>query len=210
MAAGPWTSQLITAPTVTPVSLVEAKLHLRIDAADEDAMITRLIAGAVAECEHILGRALMTQTWEITLDAFPGANGSSSWWAGAQASAAFRLDRVPVQSVTSLIYTNTAGAPITLSSGAYVLDTADGAGTAFVVPAYNTTWPSTRDEINAVRLRYVAGYADAAAVPDPIKDWLLLNVGSRYGQRESWTLGKALFENRFVDGMLDRYRVYAR
>lgn len=216
-------SLLITPPAATPVTLADAKLHLRVDGTDEDALITRLIAGAVAECEHILGRSLMTQTWELTLDAFPGATSCIGWagvggvggmaglagWAGTQ-SQAFRLDRVPVQSIASLIYTDTTGAPITLSSGAYVLDNADGDGLAFVVPAYNTTWPDTRAEINAVRLRYVAGYASAAAVPDPIKDWLLLNVGSRYLQREAWTLGKTLFENRFVDSMLDRYRVYAR
>jgi hypothetical protein len=68
-------------------------------------------------------------------------------------------------------------------------------------------WPGTRSQAAAVALRYVAGYASAAAVPESIKSWIKLQVGAMYenrqaeGARQSYALG-------FADRLLDRYRVW--
>ena len=185
--------KLITAPSTLPVTLAEAKAHLRIDHADEDALITALIETATAGAEHETGRALMAQTWEIALDAFP---------------AAIELTRTPVQSITSVTYANSEGVQTVLSDALYSLDAADEFGWAYVVPAYAGAWPETRDEINAVKVRYVAGYADAESVPAAIKSWILLQVGAMYAHRESDVIGQVL-RLGFVDALLHRYRVYA-
>jgi uncharacterized phiE125 gp8 family phage protein len=185
--------KLITAASAMAVSLAEAKLHLRVDAADEDALITAFITSATEAAEQITGRALMPQTWELTLDAFPDA---------------FELTRTPVASVTSIIYADATGTPQTLSSALYTLDAAHDYGHAYVVPVYASTWPATRDQINAVALRYVAGYANAAAVPEGIKAWIKLMVGAMYesrqleGTKQTYTLG-------FADRLLDRFKVWA-
>ena len=185
--------KLITAPSTLPVTLAEAKAHLRIDHADEDALITALIETATAGAEHETGRALMAQTWEIALDAFPDA---------------VELTRTPVQSITSVTYANADGAQTVLSDALYSLDAADEFGWAYVVPAYAGAWPETRDEINAVKVRYVAGYADAESVPAAIKSWILLQVGAMYAHRESDVIGQVQ-RLGFVDALLHRYRVYA-
>ena len=65
----------------------------------------------------------------------------------------FKLTRIPAASVTSLKYFDADGVQQTLSSGAYALDSADDYGPAYVVPAYASSWPSTRDQVNAVALR---------------------------------------------------------
>src|SRR6185312_8936387 len=67
----PMPSLLLTAPAVEPLTLDEAKSYLRIDTADEDATVTALIAAARLHVEALTRRALVTQTWRLTLDAWP-------------------------------------------------------------------------------------------------------------------------------------------
>lgn len=146
--------KLITPAAALAVTLAEAKLACRFDPTDLDDDITAMILDATRLTEHELGQCVMPQTWELTLDAFPSA---------------FELTRVPVASITSIKYVDSFGVLTTLDPGAYALDNADAHGLAYAVPAYGTSWPATRDQINAVALRYVAGYADAASVPSQIK-----------------------------------------
>ena len=137
--------KLVTAPTTYPVTLAEAKLHCRVDGTDDDALITALITSATEMCEQQTGRALMTQTWLLTLDEFPTE---------------IELTRVPVQSISSVTYTDTAGATQTLSTGSNwrLLDLGD-FSMARIVPVYGYTWPATRAQNNVVSVQYVAGYA---------------------------------------------------
>lgn len=187
--------KLITAATALAVSLVEAKAHLRIDVSDDDTLLTAMITAATEAAEQATGRAIMPQTWELTLDAFPES---------------LELTRVPVASITSVTYVDLDGTDQTLSALLYSLDNADDFGPAYVVPAYGTEWPETRDEINAVQVRYAAGYADAAAVPESIKSWIKLQVGAMYENRESETVGVGKpIALGFADRLLDRYKVWA-
>lgn len=190
--------KLITPATTYPVTLADAKLHCRVDTNADDALITALITAATDMAEQNMRRAIMTQTWELTLDEFPDA---------------FELTRVPVQSITSVKYFDTTGTQQTLSSALYALDNADENGFSFVVPVYNGTWPTTRDQINAVAVRYVAGYADAASVPEGIKQWIKLMVSTMYENRETEAYSSravsTTVQMSFVDRLLDRYRVLA-
>ncbi len=191
--------KLITAPSTYPVTLAEAKLHCRVDIADDDTLITALITAATEMAEQKTGRAIMTQTLELTLDAFPEA---------------FELTRVPVQSITSVKYYDTTGTQQTLSDTIYALDAADDFGFAHISPVYGGTWPTTRDQINAVAVRYVAGYADAASVPQSIKNWILLMVSTMYANRETEAYSSravsTTVQMQFVDRLLDRYVVFSQ
>jgi len=189
--------KLITAPTTYPVTLAEAKLHCRVDTNDDDALITSLITAATEMAEQQTGRALMVQTWELTLDAFPEA---------------FELTRVPVQSIASIKHYDPSGVQQTLGAGLYSLDSADDAGFAYVVPAYAGAWPDSRDQINAVSVQFVSGYANAAAVPEGIKQWIKLMVSTMYENRETEAYSSravsTTVQMRFVGGLLDRYKVW--
>ena len=182
----------ITAPSALAVSLAEAKVHLRVDVDTEDALITMLIGAATESAEHATGRVLMPQAWQLTLDAFP---------------AAFELTRVPAVGITSVQYTDTSGVLQTLASSLYTLDNADATGYAYLVPAYDTSWPDTREQVNAVAVTYAAGYANAAAVPELIKSWILLQVGAMFENRQAE--GKVQTHSLgFADRLLDRYKVW--
>jgi uncharacterized phiE125 gp8 family phage protein len=65
--------QLVTAPAGEPITLLEAKQHLRVDVDDDDALIGSLITAARQAAETLTGRQLMTARWRLVLDAFPGA-----------------------------------------------------------------------------------------------------------------------------------------
>lgn len=191
--------KLITAPSTYPVTLAEAKLHCRVDIADDDTLITAFITAATEMAEQKTGRAIMTQTLELTLDAFPEA---------------FELTRVPVQSITSVKYYDTTGTQQTLSNTLYALDAAEDFGFAHISPVYAGVWPDTRDQINAVAVRYVAGYADAASVPQSIKNWILLMVSTMYSNRETEAYSSravsTTVQMQFVDRLLDRYVVFSQ
>jgi hypothetical protein len=73
---------------------------------------------------------------------------------------------------------------------------------------YGDTWPDTRAQINAVAVRYVAGYANAAAVPDSIKAWIKLQVSAMYENREAEGSVQT-FKLGFADRLLDRYKVWS-
>lgn len=186
--------RLVTPASALAVSLAEAKAQLRLDTSDEDTLITSMITAATETAEQITGRAIMPQTWELSLDAFP---------------AVIELTRVPVSSVTSVTYVDTACATQTLVGTR--LRNVDDYASALIVPAYNLEWPETLDDVDVVKVRFTAGYANAAAVPEPIKSWIKLTVASMYENREAEVIPGRLtsaVSMRFVDGLLDRYRVY--
>jgi uncharacterized phiE125 gp8 family phage protein len=185
--------KLITAATGLAVSLAEAKAHLRIDLSDEDTQITAMILAATEAAEQIMGRSVMTQTWELSLDDFPDA---------------IELTRIPTASITSVTYADTFGVQTVLSGASYVLDNADDFGFSYVVPVYGAEWPDTRCEINAVKVRFVSGYANASEVPESIKSWIKLQVGAMFEHREAEGTAQT-YPLGFADRLLYRFKVYA-
>ena len=142
--------RLITPATALPVSLATAKQQMNLEHSEHDELITLMIRAAAANAEQQLNRALMSQTWQLLIDAFPAAE--------------IRLARPRVQAITSIVYVNTAGADVTLNPSLYTLDADLLPG--WVLPALGTTWPATREQANAVRVTFVSGYGnDAASVP---------------------------------------------
>lgn len=87
-----------SAPT-EPVSLTEAKLHLRIDHEEEDTYISSLITAAREFCEEHTLRSFVPQSWQLGFVTWPVAN----FWRG-QILPEFRLMRPPVTEVTSIKY----------------------------------------------------------------------------------------------------------
>lgn len=142
---------LITPPAIEPITLAQAKQHLRVETADDDALIAGLIRAAREAAERATGRAIVTQTWDQSFDGFPAR------------ACAIVPAKPPLIGVTSITYIDGAGAAQTLSSALYKVDTISDPGR--IVPAYGETWPATRAEINAVTLRFVAGYGAGTDSP---------------------------------------------
>lgn len=150
------------APVGYPVTLDEAKQHLRVDQNDDDALIEAFIAAATDHLDGpdgILGRAILPQTWREKWDAFQPM---------------FPLRFGPAGAIVSMTYTDSSGAPQSIIDARL----AASLGVWRVAPALGGSWPSGSD----VSIEYAAGSAD---VPAPLKVAILLHVGSLYENRES-------------------------
>lgn len=170
--------RVITPPANYPLTLDEAKSHLRVDHTDEDALITTFLAASTAHAEQFTGRALITQTLELVLDTFIHD---------------IEIPRPPLQSVVSVKYDDASGVEQTLvENNDYVVDAASQPGW---VVATDAGWPTTLDAINAVRIRYIAGYIDSTMsppiddVPFDLKAAILLMCGTLYANRENVVVG---------------------
>ena len=156
--------KLVTAPEQEPITLTEAKDHLRVDTEDDDSVISGLILAARQWAEEYTGRQLATATLDWFIDGF---------------CQQFSVPLPPLQSVTSIKYLDTAGVEQTLSASTYRVDAVSEPGR--VALDYGKAWPCTYPVINAVTVRFMAGYA---AVPEPIRQALLLLIGELYDQRQ--------------------------
>lgn len=179
---------LITPATSEPLTLQEAKEHLRVDDDAQNARISNLITMAREIVEVQTHRQIMSATWRLTMDHFPGR--LPFWPQGVRREKAwergrFTVDRAillklpPIQSVTSIVYVDTNGTQQTLSPSQYIVDTYKEPGR--IAPAYNDYWPDTREQINAVIVTFVAGYT---IVPATVKELMYLILADSFEYRE--------------------------
>jgi uncharacterized phiE125 gp8 family phage protein len=183
--------------TVLTLTLEEVKDHLRVDCDDEDALLSGYIRAETDSVEQVLNRALVTQTVDLYLDAFP-------------ADGTIDLPRSPVQSVTGVNYTTQGSTGVYGSTVGAAQYTADIFSTpARVVLKSSGTWPDADLETdNPIRVRYTAGYGDMGSdVPEPIRTALLLRIGDRYWQREALS-GMTRYPLRADDRLLAPYKVW--
>lgn len=158
-----------------------------------DPELNRLIKSARQVCENLSRRAFITQTLELVLNAFP--------------SNEIDLPRPRLQSVTSIKYLDSDGVEQTLSASGYVVDTDSEPGRVYL--AYGESWPTTRDIQNAVRIRYVAGYGAASAVPESLKQFMLTLIAQAYEYREPVVTGTIVSEmpRHYVQWFLNAYMI---
>src|SRR5690606_10534121 len=142
---------LVTAPTMTPVSLAEAKVQLSVDHDEHNAMIEGFIAAAVDHLDGwsgILGRALVEQTWRQDFDCFSGH---------------LRLPLAPVISITSVTWRDTAGQISTVATDDYAL-LSDALG-PYIKFKSGFSWPGDLNQTNPVSITFLAGYPTTPEVP---------------------------------------------
>jgi uncharacterized phiE125 gp8 family phage protein len=168
---------VVTPPVDEPLDLDDLKRHCRVelDFAEDDPLLRDMLRAAREYCETVTARQLCTATLRMTLDAFPCGDG------------VIELPRAPVQSVDAIAYVDSAGNTQTLDPALYLLDATR--EPARVTPAYGGTWPTTRCQVAAVQIDFIAGYADLKQIPAGVRHAMRLLVGGWYTQREDWITG---------------------
>lgn len=187
---------LVTAPAAEPISTAEAKTHLRVDSSDDDTYIGTLVTAARRWVENTYGLALVTQTWDGSITAFPRGD-------------VIAIPKYPVASVTSVTYhdddlsTSTA-----FSSSNYQVDVAT--RPPRIVLKNGVNWPADTLRLSSgVVVRFDAGYGDAADVPEDIKHAVKLLVGQMYAHREPEVTNTTVSKIGFaVDALLAPYRLW--
>ena len=188
--------RLITPPATFPVTLAEAKQHCNVNVTDYDALLNRYIGSATTAVENWLGRALIDQTWELSLDTFPPNE--------------MRIPKPPLIQVVSIKYDESDGDEITLPASAYTVDLQKRDGYGWILP--DSAWPATFAGINSVRVLFRAGYLNQAsppamAVPDDIRHAVLLGVGDAFDTRATISIGLTVFTSKAWTNLLETHRV---
>jgi len=165
-----------TQPAVEPVTLAEAKAHLRVDVSDDDALIGAIVKAAREFCEEYLDRTLVHTQWAMRADAFPPSG-----------TADVELPRPPMaQAGTTtavvLTYTLESGATATYSTANYRVDR--NATPGAVKTLYGQTWPAHLIDDNSISVTWWGGYgADGTSVPAAIRSAMLMVVSHLYEHR---------------------------
>lgn len=177
-----------------PITLAEAKAHLRVVAPDDDEYITGLIVAARQMVEGRTQRALVPTTKTVALPAFCDG---------------VELPGVPFGAVNSVTYTDAAGAEQTLAPSVY--EVYPYAEPARLHLAVGETWPATQPRRAAVVITYEAGYVTPSEVPAPLRQWMLLAIGALYEHREQLAAGVQVFAlpADFLGLLWQPYMVYA-
>lgn len=202
---------LVTAPAVEPVSLAEAKLNMRVDIDDEDDLVLSDVVAGRERVELETGRQLITATWQLWLNGFPGygylglggspaldwsgssafAFGMGAWmdWSAAYSNRHFiDVPLAPLQRVVSITYVDPAAIVQTWDPSLYQVSAPSGphATRGKIQPAYGVSWPVTRCQLDAVVITFEAGYGNtAASVPQMLRRANLLIAGDFYNNREA-------------------------
>lgn len=159
----------LTAPAAEPLTMDEVRLHVRVETEEEDALLDRLIRVARQRCEQYTGRVLITQSWRLALDSWPG-----------------RIVDLPfpplsaVTSVSTLASDETASA---VSAGLYAVDAAAVPGR--IIRKSGNAWPVPGRTYNGIQIEFDAGYgANWNSVPEPLRQGMLLLIGHLFERRE--------------------------
>jgi uncharacterized phiE125 gp8 family phage protein len=171
-------SVLVTAPATEPVTATELRTHLRVDSTElPDAESNALIAESRQMIEETIGLAFISQSWRLSLDRWPG--GAEAWWDGVRQMAiselyapsymtSVQLPRWPLASITTVtVFDEDSNSQTVTVADTFDVDT-------YQIPGRMTlkrgsTWPIALRANNAIQIVYVAGYANAAAVPATMK-----------------------------------------
>jgi uncharacterized phiE125 gp8 family phage protein len=184
-------------PVIEPVSLAEAKLHLRVDGDADDELISSLVIVAREHVEDMTGRALLTQTWDYCLQAFPADKDY------------IKLPYGKLQSVTSVKWKDSDGTETTMVENTdYIVGLAgDQCGRVFLPDGIS--WPTdSLYPYNPITVRFVCGWTTAASVPNKIRAAIKMIIADLYSQRGDAVIGQTVVENKAAERLLSSCRLW--
>lgn len=184
-------------PAVEPVTLEQARLHLRLDAIDsnghpDDPLVEGLISAAREWSESFTGQTLAGIGYELRLDEFTDS---------------IELPVKPVREVTEITYVDADDVTQTVDPELYELSADPFA--PILTAATTNGWPEGTD----VRISFTAGYlpeADSSGlpfVPASIRAAMLLIIGHLYANREETTAQAMELLPMGVKSLLRPYRI---
>lgn len=191
---------LITAPTIEPVTYGEVIDHLRINSFDEEideasvAYIDTLITAVREDAETFTDRKFITQTWKYYLDEWPDED-------------YIEVPFNPLQSITSVVVLSSDSIPSPITASSYLADTKSLKGR--LVLAYGESWPTqTLYPMNPIQIEFVCGYGDLAEdVPARIKQAILIQIADLYENRQTIIEGKQIQRLETYERLLYPFKV---
>jgi hypothetical protein len=195
--------------TLEPLTLAEAKLHLRLEIPDDDSLVATLIEAARLRAQALLRMTLLSTTYNWYQDQFPAsANGyynrlvrmmgpNPQWLPNG--AAILYVPNPPLVSVASVQYWSPMGVYTTVDPSIYFVSTGLGSR---IQPLIGHVWPVVRPQIDGVAVQYTAGYPTADSIPASVKAACKLMVGHWYEHREEVIDGSITVVPNAVDALL--------
>lgn len=184
----------VTEPSEEPVTLNEAKEFLKIENEDDDGLILAQIKAATEYAQDFQGRKYITQTWKTYLDEWPTED-------------YIELPFPPLQSVTSVNYTDYNNTVTTMSTADYDWDVVSEPGR--IVLGYGKTWPTaTLHPTNPIAIQFVCGYGTPDDVPEYTKNAIKLVLDELYENREVVISGGNINRLDLTDRLLQMNRTF--
>lgn len=176
--------KIITQPSEEPFTIEQCRAHLNVEPYEvdsdgvgthpDDALIMAMQSAAREHCEDFTGLSLVQKTYELALNCLPAAE--------------VEIPMPPVVEIVSVKYADADGTEQVIDPSSYLVDGYQMPAQLF--PAVNAAWPATSGVVNAVRIRYVAGYgddSDSESLPHALAAAILLVMGHLYRNREDST-----------------------
>jgi uncharacterized phiE125 gp8 family phage protein len=161
----------LTPPVGEPLTLAEARAHLRVDQTADDPVITSLITVVRTHLERATGLALITRTFRLYLDRWPEAR-------------ALEIGRGPVTSIEAITVYDALGAPRAADMTGFALD-----GAAHPPRLFLPRMPETFRAINGIEIDFTAGFGPTGVtVPATIRRALLLHLALLFAYRGAVSL----------------------
>lgn len=190
---------LVTPPASEPITLAEAKAHMRIDGTDDDTYIDVLITAARVLAEDYTKRSFINTTWKMFLDKWPCSGGYDRYQGGyyeAPVTEVYKAVSVIVpkgqlQSVTHIKTYDDADTATTYSADNYYVGAYGNGGSGEITIRNGASFPDPTRVRDGIEIQFVAGYGSlASALPVPIKQAILNQVTGLYENRGDCQDGK--------------------
>ena len=208
-------SVLTVAPATEPVTAAELRTHLRTDATElPDAEANALITDARTEIENMTGLAFISQSWRLSIDRWPA--GGEAWWDGVREMSitelynsntlqSLVLPRWPLVSITSVtVYDEDSNASTVTVNDVFDVDTYQTPGR--ITLKRGQTWPVALRANDAIQVIYVAGHANAAAVPSTMKRAVKQLAAFLYSHRGDDCDPKDAYDASGAAGIMAQYK----
>ena len=177
---------MTSGPAIEPVTIADAKAHMRIDNAAEDVLIGSLILTSRLHVEAALSVAMITQMWTLVLDRWPSGD-------------TVEIPLSPLQAVPAVRVKNASGVGVVVPPTNYLVDIASRPPRL----VWNQAWrPDPGVAVNGIEIDLTAGFGiGATSVPAPLKHAILLLVAHWYEHRDPVVIGAS--EARIPDAVTD-------
>ena len=205
---------LVTAPASEPVTLAEAKTHMRIDSTDDDTYITELITAARILAENYTKRSFINTTWKMFMDRWPCSAGYGRYSEGyhevpvtdSYQAKPVVLPKGQMQSVTHIKTYDDADTATTVDASNYYVGAYSSGDSGQITLRNGGSISTPTRTSDGIEIQFVAGYgSSASAVPTPIKQAIKMIVSGLYENRGDCSGGNL---PTAATALLDQYRIW--